>query len=628
MSDAGSTSPEFFTVVCSTCHARVDPPVKTDSYEVKCPDCFKMLRVPSRVDVDAHLAKQFKRTAENVDTYSLSAPKGDTEESDDAPDYWVITCGVCQARLTPELRDEPFEVECHDCFVKYPVPSLKEAKQQRPSQFREMPNAGTYSMSRPAIPEYEVEVSMEAAESFLKPKAKASEQAPKPAPNRSETAEAGAKSTSSGITCPDCGAGIEAEPKRFTRRVTCECGSKVAIPASSDAAPPQQSSTEDDDDIFGGAPSTPRMKAAPKSESKPPPPKKTAGPVPYEPAAVAAQDDIPELLEFEDDDDDEDAPLDLEEGLTDEDGQPKLRKKRKKRKKKKRRKSVDAGSSQHYEPTPPGGFLAAQGDLRITDEGDPPPEKLFFSNVFQYPWNPDVLSRWIWMSVCLGFFGLLLGVVGALMAASGVPVMALPILLVVLTFVGIFTLGYTVANSIRILLESAAGNDRVRDWASSAWKEWIVELLPMVWLVGLAAALAAIPTMMARTVMGPAVGGYAFAASVYLAYPILVLSWIETNSFVAPASIPILASLFKIPKDWAVYFGLTIAVNLPVFLLINSFSGKILILIYLLSGPLMAALAIINARLLGRMAWQISLNTEPPEGPEAPDHWSDSVDAR
>ena len=673
MSDADSV-PEYFTVVCSTCAARIDARVQDQASKVKCPDCFVMVGVPSREEVVAHLARNFRRPLADVGTYDLANSEGDAASAD-APNVWSTVCPICTARLTPDLREEAYSIECHDCYTKVNVPSAEEAKQLDPDRTRDNPNPGSYRLSLPAVPEYEVDVPMESPQSLLKPSEPTKPQPPSQRANSESgsSAKMRTSSNSDSVTCEKCGTALDVEPKRFTRRVTCdECGAKVSVPGvkESTVAKSTQGVAEstqvvaDDDDIFSGGPKTASSTADSSQRTQRPlkkrpmkaaPPKKSAGAASRGGESDAAgnesvvdgtDDGIPTLgspdkigvasrkHEVEEVDPD-DVPLDLDNNddiptlaeVPDDDApQPRRKKKKKKRKKKKKKAGSgyvywtegEQGASTDYEQAPRDGFLAQQDSFRIVDDADEPPKHTYFSNVFEFPWNEPVKMRWVWMSSLLGLFGFAVGILRSLWGAANTSMLALPFICVVLVFLGIFVFGYVAANCMRIIEETAAGSDRIRTWPAAGWREWFPDLMIMAWFLGLSITMAAVPTGLVRAVLGADVAFTAFVISIYLMFPIMLLSSSEANSMI-PVSLPILRSLVVLAKDWGCFFGLSFATTLPLYWILGSVPKGGMIYAYALAGPAYAAVVLINARLLGRLGWSIVQQLEPPEPDEPED---------
>src|SRR5690606_85260 len=52
--------PEPLLVTCPLCRCRMHPPIRRESYKVRCPDCFRAVRVPG-TEAAARLREQRKR---------------------------------------------------------------------------------------------------------------------------------------------------------------------------------------------------------------------------------------------------------------------------------------------------------------------------------------------------------------------------------------------------------------------------------------------------------------------------------------------------------------------------------------------------------------------------------------
>ena len=221
-----------------------------------------------------------------------------------------------------------------------------------------------------------------------------------------------------------------------------------------------------------------------------------------------------------------------------------------------------------------------------------------FVGVFEYPWHVDTLSCWIPMSLLM----LVAGGMQAFLFTYGVQLGMIGVRTVgVSAFIAtVVALAYAGACSMSVIEETANGNATVEQWPSALqWKEWawgFVFLLAM-WIES--AFFAFIPTFFLTpwTVL-PTI------ALTFVIFPIVLLASSEADSW-APVSPTILGSLQHRPALWVVFYveyfavlaGWCVAVVLAAFAI-----GWWALLVIC---PLLAAVILIQSRLIGRLAWCI-----------------------
>lgn len=246
--------------------------------------------------------------------------------------------------------------------------------------------------------------------------------------------------------------------------------------------------------------------------------------------------------------------------------------------------------------------LQRRASLRVAI--DPPPERPFVSNVFGFPFQGSVVGQWMVISGGFCFFALLALVIislyqGASSMISGVAAfIALPAF-----WIGLWTFSFAAACSLRIVEETAAGNNEIRDWMEGGWKEWVWQLFYLLYIAAIPLAVAwPIVKLTGRTY---AEASIPLAVVEFLFFPIALLSALEQDSVWLPLSPPVLKSLLKVFGGWLVFYFFSACVAAVcggvVYLSIQYASFALAFVI----GPFFAAAMIVYFRLVGRLGWLI-----------------------
>src|SRR5690606_21986042 len=91
---------------------------------------------------------------------------------------------------------------------------------------------------------------------------------------------------------------------------------------------------------------------------------------------------------------------------------------------------------------------------------------------------------------------------------------------------------------------------------------------------------------------------------IYTLYPIIILSSLEAGSMFYPFTRPVLGSVARFPHYWLGYYLLSGALTAGV---IAAVAASVMVSPFaaaLWCGPIIAAFFLIQARLLGRLAWR------------------------
>ncbi len=163
---------------------------------------------------------------------------------------------------------------------------------------------------------------------------------------------------------------------------------------------------------------------------------------------------------------------------------------------------------------------------------------------------------------------------------------------------GLATLSLCAASFLAGVQDTANGHEDVQETSMPDWDQWVFSFLS---LLGLWAGAGAIGFPLGL-VFGPLA---TFACSVVL-FPVLLLSAMEADSFLIPYSPPVLLTLVRHWRTWASFYVITLTMMLLFSAILELGHSVAPYLTALLSGPVAAALILIYARLLGRLAWRAS----------------------
>lgn len=280
-------------------------------------------------------------------------------------------------------------------------------------------------------------------------------------------------------------------------------------------------------------------------------------------------------------------------------------KKVKKKKKKPRIESFDASE----EPTGEFDYFEKREAIR-QEIPDPPPNWAFFSRVFEFPWMAGTLSRWVYMTLLLECAGVL-GQFAWSYARDASGDASGPGFLVVAFFVlpeiwfAIWSFSYISACFLPVVIDTAAGNDTIRTWPEPNWREWMTQAMYIGYVESVAIA-ASYGLGLAVESIG---GSYwlTFGIANYFLFPLMLLSSLEAGTVFMPLTLPILKSMGENWWCWVLYYietALIWALWIGGFLITYRSAPYVAVV---LGIPLLTAVFLITARLLGRLAWRAGL---------------------
>lgn len=238
--------------------------------------------------------------------------------------------------------------------------------------------------------------------------------------------------------------------------------------------------------------------------------------------------------------------------------------------------------------------------------------------VFSFPFQRNSLVCWAKMTA------------GSMLVQGGAAIVLAQVLAIDQTGIGLgylvmaagmlYTMGFVCimavffslwisSSALKIVIETANGADRIEQWASEDFLDWAFEALYFVnsvvlsLLVGWGIQALAPEFPADLTVIG----------SLFLLFPVILLSMLETGSAMNPISPAVLKSLFVQGWGWLGFYALAAmllavvaAVVLGLWLWIGFWA------IFASSLVIVPAL-MIYFRLLGRLGWYITVRSRPPE---------------
>lgn len=236
---------------------------------------------------------------------------------------------------------------------------------------------------------------------------------------------------------------------------------------------------------------------------------------------------------------------------------------------------------------------------------DPPPQWTYFEGVWLFPWQKDVVRKWLFLSLGLTMLGGLVAVLTMLMGGASSPVssvmafIALPAI-----WIFLWTASYGASACLTIIIETAAGNQRIEEWPDEGWRHGLFNFLMLIYLWGVAVVIGHFVGLASEAAGGPywaCVDG-----AVGLLVPYLVLSVLETGAWYMPFSGPVTRSILRCPGDWLIGYLLLGASMAGMSFVWGTAMTYSPVLTLLLSGFAWSAVWLISARLLGRLGWKIT----------------------
>ena len=275
----------------------------------------------------------------------------------------------------------------------------------------------------------------------------------------------------------------------------------------------------------------------------------------------------------------------------------------------------DVGAAQAPPPVPTS-FVAPQAIVERLEVPDPP-RWTFFSGVFGFPFSRGVLPRWAGIASGLLVAGGTLAIVLGNVNDRGLgreTVLAAGALGLLVFFSLLWSLSYAAGCMLLIVRETAEGADEMNESPDIDWRDWIFQLVYMAEILAQGVALGWFARWLLTLALpgtpAPAIG---LALVTFVAFPVLLLSALESGSALMPFSAPILRSLIRLGWAWGLFYLLSGALLVPIIAIAALVATPYATLGWLAPAPLVAAYLLIYARLLGRLGWLITARLQPPD---------------
>ncbi len=257
-------------------------------------------------------------------------------------------------------------------------------------------------------------------------------------------------------------------------------------------------------------------------------------------------------------------------------------------------------------------LLRSTGTIEPIPLPAPPPRLWFYEGVLSFPWKRESIGRWLILS--------LIALVTD--AITTYAILSLPIfergfnfdqgsaitsMLVVWlgSTLWAFTLFYAANCVFSVIRDTAFGNDVVTDWGDADLSEGIWRLFFLV-VPLLAAGSLGYAAMFLTAMVWPAGALIVGLATAALVYPIMLLSIVDGNAVLRLFTATVLRGVATCWRAWLLfYFESALLVAAWTALAVLG-TTRLPILTVLVTAPLAAALVLILARLLGRLAWHVA----------------------
>lgn len=261
------------------------------------------------------------------------------------------------------------------------------------------------------------------------------------------------------------------------------------------------------------------------------------------------------------------------------------------------------------EPEPPHDiktdYWEARASLRHVEEIPEPPRWTFFSDVWLFVFHREVLSRWFFLSIGIAALsGLILSFTTLFGGASGYSGVALAFVAMPAIWIGIWTGSYAASCWLVVLEDTAAGNLTIHNWHQQNWREWVVHGVYVSYLLSIALVVGHGLGMLAE--LGSVDYWFVQPPTVWLVFPVVLLSSLDANVWWAPLTKPILISLWSEFPAWAMFYLLSTGLmwGVGVVCWVGLQISPLLCVPFI--APILAAAWFTYGRLLGRLGWLIS----------------------
>jgi hypothetical protein len=256
---------------------------------------------------------------------------------------------------------------------------------------------------------------------------------------------------------------------------------------------------------------------------------------------------------------------------------------------------------------------ATRRRVSAAEDPPPPPRLPMFTGVFTFPWRLSVLATWMLISIGVMLTAWLVmlwfGPGAHVLGGMSTRVFGLPACLM-----GILSFGYAATSGMTIIEGTSNGWDRIEVAPSMEWRDW-------VWNFGRIAVLllqAALIGQVFHWLDGS--GSYlALVVGTFIAFPLVLLGALASDEAWVPLAIKtVLWSFAPLWWAWGLFYAETALMAWGWILLTAAGLREEPWMTPLYAAPLLSAILLIYARLIGRLGGCIARETSknPDEGDE------------
>jgi len=169
---------------------------------------------------------------------------------------------------------------------------------------------------------------------------------------------------------------------------------------------------------------------------------------------------------------------------------------------------------------------------------------------------------------------------------------------------GLFCAGWALVASaflLPVIQDTAEGNDEIENWPEPPFLDWNADFFYIFNSLSVS-VLCGVVVVQVLGFAGP-LKWLAIPLSVFLLFPIALLSTLEADSPLKPLSLPVLGSLFSVGWAWALFYVEAAALTVAFLFLAGVVLGFVGPWGLLPVGALWLPVLMVYFRLLGRLAW-------------------------
>jgi DNA-directed RNA polymerase subunit RPC12/RpoP len=266
-------------------------------------------------------------------------------------------------------------------------------------------------------------------------------------------------------------------------------------------------------------------------------------------------------------------------------------------------------------------LLRSRGTLEAHPLPPPPPRLWFYEGVLSFPWKQESIGRWLILSLfaivtdaVTTYAVVVLPMFRQEFDRDAATALQAPFAVMLGGLLWSFTMFYAANCIYSVIRDTAAGSDEITDWGDGDLSDGIWRLAFLVAPL-LAAGSLGFGVMFLGALVWPPGAIWLGLATGAMVAPIMVLSIMDNNSIVGLFSATVLRGVKIVWRGWLLFYieaglliaawsALTVVSTVLAELAPSTFlRASALILTVLVTAPLWAALVLILARLLGRLAW-------------------------